>query len=139
MAINQEYSIGSIILISSSFKREPTVSFASPEYNNNVSFNVEISKEERTLNVFLTAFVKSGIKGKIEVEIEVKMLGTFTKDSPFEDEEIERFGRINAPAIIFPFIREKIASMSLSAAIPTILLPPMNFVKIAEEQSNKQD
>ncbi len=139
MAKNQEYSIASIILIKSSFKREPTVNFASPDYNNNISFNIEINRQENTLNVFLTAFIKSGIKGNTEVEIEVKMLGTFMKDGSFEDEEAERFGKINAPAIIFPFVREQIASMSLSAAIPTILLPPMNFVKIAEQQNNKQD
>lgn len=43
--------------------------------------------------------------------------------------DYEEFGRINGAAIIFPYIREHITTLSLKAGIGVIIIPPINFVK----------
>lgn len=135
---NSEYILTSIVLIESFFKRIPNVNFTSPEYKNNISVNIETQKEDMILNVSLGIKIQSGISNSIDVEAEVKMLGSFQKNTNVTDLDIETFGQVNAPAIIFPFVREHLASLSTKAGIPTILLPPMNFVKMAEVNKSKK-
>lgn len=46
---------------------------------------------------------------------------------------LKDFATINAPAILFPFVREHLASLTSKAGLKTILLPPINFIAIAKE------
>jgi preprotein translocase subunit SecB len=74
------------------------------------------------------------LKADNKIEAKVKMLGNFeyAEDSSLS---VEDFSKINAPAILFPFVREHLASVSMKAGISPILLPPVNFVKLAEKKS----
>ncbi len=56
----------------------------------------------------------------------IKMMGIFEKygDPAISD---EMFKSINAPAIIYPFIREHLFSLCLKAGIANMLLPTVNF------------
>ena len=47
---------------------------------------------------------------------------------------LENFGRINGAAIIFPYIREHISSLSIKAGIPPIVLPIVNFLNSANQK-----
>ncbi|GAB4130821.1 MAG: hypothetical protein OHK0045_17840 [Raineya sp.] len=72
-----------------------------------------------------------------EIEASIRMLGTFQcPENPHIP--IEDFAKINAPAIIFPFVREHLASVSMKAGINAILLPPINFVKMSEKTKKNQ-
>lgn len=51
------------------------------------------------------------------------------KEATFSDEE---FGRINAAAIIYPYIRQHIRGLSLDAGLNPIILPLVNFQKLYE-------
>src|SRR5208282_409540 len=66
------------------------------------------------------------------LETKVVMAGTFKKASDLDDAVLETFCNINAPAIIFPFIREMISSMSLKAGVQPILIQPINFVDLSK-------
>ena len=133
-AIN-EYTFVKIILLENFFKRIPKVNFVSPDYKNSTSINIETQKKDNNLSVLLTVNITSGIKDNVEVEVKVKMLGTFKKNTEITQLDVDTFGKINAPALIFPFIREHIASLSSKAGIPTILLPPVNFIQMAEHSN----
>jgi preprotein translocase subunit SecB len=62
--------------------------------------------------------------------------GTFQKiGTPTLD--IKTFGFINAPSIMFPFVREFLAGLSLKAGLKPILLHPVNFAALAG-QTKKQ-
>lgn len=128
---NQEYNFNNVILIESNFKRVPDVNSTSSEYKNNLTIDLESQKSDNILSVFLTVKIVSGVEEVIDVEIQVKMVGIFQKNESINQIDIDTFGKVNAPAIIFPFIREHIASLTTKAGIPTILLPPINFVKMA--------
>ena len=81
-------------------------------------------------------YYHAGVSGNKEIDSSMKISGEFECIGS-EGLSIENFAKINAPAIIFPFIRENLASISMKAGIPTILLPPINFVKLAE--SNQKE
>ena len=129
------YQLESINLIESFFKREPEISYESDEFSSNIDIKSGYNIEDNKLLVMLEIEFYAGIPEKKQIIISVKMLGVF-KQLDTEGISIDKFAKINAPAIIFPFIREHIATLSLKAGIYPILLPPINFVKLAEE---KQD
>ena len=55
------------------------------------------------------------------------------KDSP--NLPIQKFADLNANAIIYPFLREYVANLSLKAGMTVILLPSVNFVAYARKEA----
>jgi len=50
-----------------------------------------------------------------------------------EDFKISNFPKINAPAIAFPFLRAYISNFTLQSGFEPVILPSINFVKLAED------
>ena len=79
------------------------------------------------------------IKGLIEL-IE-KRYGLEVLDSHYVlvDEKFKQsdFLTINAPAIAFPYVRSYISNLTLQSGFSPIILPSVNFVKLAKKISNK--
>lgn len=50
---------------------------------------------------------------------------------------------VNAPAIIYPFVREHIASLTAKAGVDALLIPPFNFVdhyqRLKEKTTSESD
>jgi len=58
----------------------------------------------------------------------------FSSDSIISEEfRQSNFPKINAPAISFPYIRAFISNFTLQAGFNPIILPSLNFVKLAEK------
>jgi preprotein translocase subunit SecB len=55
--------------------------------------------------------------------------GVFTYTEPSDPQKIAGFAKTNAPAIIYPFLRAAVASMTLAAGVPPMTLPVINFTK----------
>jgi len=47
---------------------------------------------------------------------------------------LETFCQVNAPAILFPYLREVITNVSARSGHPAILFPTVNFVELARER-----
>lgn len=66
--------------------------------------------------------------------------GIFTYSvKPAESKLIAGFAKMNAPAIIYPFLRASIAGITLAAGVPPMTLPVINFTKfpvVVEETSS---
>ena len=127
------YKLLNIILIESRFKRQPNIHFEEEGYHNNVDINLENQTSDNKIFITLTVDFKAGVGEKEDIEAMAKMLGVFE----FEEASqipLKEFANINGPAIIFPFIREHIASCSVKAGINPILLPPINFVKLLKDK-----
>ncbi len=73
------------------------------------------------------------------VNIKVEYVGNFKKVGESSEEELDRFLNINAPAIIFPFVREVISSLSAKAMLGAILLQPVNFIKLYSDKKANSD
>ncbi len=130
-----------IILISDEFNREPNPTDTKTGLNIKQDFHFEKyfnnpdSKEESThaqLTVTLNLDVLDGT-GNICYHLKVKYLGSFQKD--LEDSNMDLLSFINnhAPAIIYPYIREHVSSLTLKAGIPALYLPPINLIALMQE------
>ena len=135
----QTYSIINIILLQSNFERDWIINLTHSEFTNHTDIKVTSQRSPEHLSVTVSLLYSAGIKGgKTEVKADIKMVGIFTV--PTESElPIDVFTNVNAPAIIFPFLREHLASISAKSGISPIMLQPINFVKNIEGKQDKMD
>ena len=134
MSDNNTFKLLNIILIDSQFKRNSEIHFSDPDFKNNFNIELNDSKAENKLFINLTINFSSGIGEIEEIKVLISMLGIF-EFSENTDIPIIDFAKINGPAIIFPFIREHLSSLSLKAGINPILLPIINFVKLDKDKA----
>ena len=130
MSNESGYRFQSIILLENVFKRNPQINFEKlpiPEVNIETDFNQDGDKIICNLKlVFKILSEKTEL-----VKCECVFAGVFQKiGEPKLD--VKTFGSINAPSIIFPFVREFLAGISLKAGLNPILLNPVNFAAMAE-------
>ncbi|WP_294822661.1 protein-export chaperone SecB, partial [uncultured Flavobacterium sp.] len=98
-----------------------------------VNIEIEDSVYENVVTIGLTIILNGITDEKSQYEFKVKYVGVFEIGSEVEL-PVEKFIQANGPAILFPFLREHIASMSLKANISPILLPPINFLKFQKNE-----
>lgn len=102
-----------------------------------VRYGIHLHFIEDTKTLIISVSVK--IPSKVK-NVPFKALVEGTAQFVFKNlpADVQRFGRINCAAIIFPFIRESVAELSRKAGMnPPILLPPVNFQKIYEDEQKK--
>ena len=123
------YKVISILLLESSFTREIEVD---TKVISNIENEIEIEPvaHETTPdnNFAVTLMIQyRGIQDKKQICLaNIRMIGVFEKyGEPVLTDD--RFKAINAPAIIYPFIREHLHNLCLKAGIANVLLPTVNF------------
>lgn len=121
-----------LILISTAFERVAQIQAID---NSKIKHetSVEVSTSENGSERFAVYLeVDHSVKYDTENIVSAKVVysGTFKKVGENTDEELNNFLNINAPAIIFPFVREVVASLTAKAMVGAILLQPVNFVKL---------
>lgn len=116
--------------MSSSFKREDIIDLNFSELNSQVDVNVEVNTDSEGKNIYVkeTLDYVANENGRDQIVSSITMLGMFEiVGTPILSPE--DFGRVNGAAIIYPFIREHLASMSLKSGLPPIFLAPLNFTQ----------
>lgn len=88
-----------------------------------VLVGVELNFKNADDKTFLNAFVQ--------------MFGAF-EPSEKNPEGLDTFATINAPAILYPFVREHIHSLTSKSGID-FLLPPFNFVEYAKKKKAEKE
>ncbi len=130
---NKAFRLENIALIESFFKREYGGEFANKDIEKSIGIEIKHATRKNILLVSVILTYHASLHGEKLVEAKIEMVGEFQYAENAEL-SVETFGRVNGPAIIFPYIREHLSNMSLKAGIPPIFLPPINFVRLAEEQ-----
>jgi len=69
--------------------------------------------------------------------ISCEMCGIFSIDEDHQNMDIQEFAEKNAPSHIFPFVREMIATTSVKAGMPPIILPPTNIVALLNKENKE--
>ncbi len=64
------------------------------------------------------------------LHIDATMYGVFEFDKELTAEQKEVFSKTNAPAILFPYLRSYITSLTALAGIPPIILPTFNMTTL---------
>lgn len=73
-----------------------------------------------------------------EFNILMEMVFLFELDEDVDEKfKQSEFLTINAPAIAFPYVRSYISNLTLQSGFSPIILPSVNFVKLAKKISNK--
>lgn len=138
MADNKELESGfrilNILLLESSFSRIESVVFNNPDIKQEINVEVNVNLNGNTVAVTNQVFYKQIFNGVEQVSAVIKMIGVFEK---FGESllDLEQFGQVNGAAIIYPYIREHLSSLSAKAGLGFIFLPPVNLTK----KSNNAD
>ena len=130
------YHFEKIVLIESMMKRFPDGSDdvdtkslpLIPKIN--LSKTEQFTEDKTRVRVDLTTELLVESNNITIFKVRVVMGGQFRIEHSANSLPIDDFININAPAIIFPFIREHIANLSIKSLLPAILLPPINFVEL---------
>lgn len=133
----ENYQILHILLKESQFSRKVIIDLNDKENDHDIKFDVETSfnKENDHLQVLIRLSYKFGSEKDSFIDAQISFIGTFLCPKQHAV-PVEIFEKLNAPAIIFPFVREHLASLTIKAMLPPIFLPSFNFSKIGEEDQN---
>ena len=122
------FRITNILLLESSFNRVQNVVFNNPDIKQDINVDVNVSVNDKIVGVGLQVNYKQIFNDIEQVSAVIKMAGVFEKigDSPLD---LEQFGQVNGAAIIYPYIREHLSSLSAKAGLGLIFLLPVNLTK----------
>ncbi len=131
-----EVKLVSVIPISVEFTLNEAYSGApSPQANYSIEVKGMISKDRQSSRVVIDVGVNRD-DAAAAFRVRVAMRGDFSAANPDNPVEWEKFNKVNAPAIVFPFAREVISSMTSRVGM-NILVPPINFVRLQEVAQEK--
>lgn len=133
--IDSGFKVNHILLIENTFKREINVVFDKDRTENFIDINVNVQVVDKVIFVTETLNYNEKFEGLEQVSILIRMVGVFeqigtTSLTPQE------FGEVNGAAIIFPYLREHLTSLSGKSGLGLIILPPFNFTKNTATLSN---
>ncbi len=119
-----------ISLLESFFKKED-IELTKEKINNNINLSLNVKQGDPIFNVTLNLDFKSKQADKDISNAKISIIGVFEIEGKKPD-YFENFCYINAPAIIYPYIREHLAMLTLKAGVPPVNLPPFNFVAFGQ-------
>ncbi len=124
-----------IILVEEEFWRDYII----PE-NSAVNFDVGVggSKVGENYNVELDSTLKLVKEDKEVLRLKSKFVGFFSAVKGEENMDIDEYVKNNAPALMFPYIREHISVITAKSGINPIFLPPINLVALLKEKTIKE-
>lgn len=101
-------------------------------------FSVSLSEPENEIyKVQLSVSIKSSEEKPQPFDLNVTMIGRFSIQMNNENEVLKQtLLRDNTVAIMFPFVRSIVASLTVAANIPPLLLPVIN---VSETLKNNPD
>ena len=122
------YKVENVILLESTFSRKISIDITEYEITNEINVTPEPheTSADNKFGVTLTLDYNGKQKDLIVCSSRIKMIGIFEKTGEPALPE-DAFKKINAPAIIYPFIREHLHALCLKGSITNIFLPTVNF------------
>lgn len=119
-----------ILLKDLSFSREPKI-LQKPSLD--LTFNSNSTIEKDVLIYELSCSITEKEK---TFNISCSMIGFFSVIPDERNMSLEDFSKTNAPAMMFPYIREVIASTTLKAGLAAVILPPVNINSLIKKSES---
>lgn len=101
--------------------------FPDDVYDINISPSGLKSRDRFDLSLDIDIKDKKGV-----VEINISVVGIFYFKENLDIKRLPNYFAINAPAILFPYIRAYISLLTSLSGIGTVLLPTMNLSSLGE-------
>ena len=100
--------------------------------NFSISFDSKaiINKAESVFQLSLTAYIKDK---EDTINIEVDIVSFFEFNSQIEKSQLDKLFFMNAPAIIFPYLRSYITTLTVLSGIDPVILPTLNLSALGKE------
>lgn len=124
-------SFDSIILVEETFWRDFNV-----PADSEIEFNVEmvINIQENNSNTQLITTLRMKSEEKEVLKLSSTFVGLFSINKGNENMDLEHYLRNNSPALMFPFIREHIATITQKSGVGPVLLPPINIIALVNNK-----
>lgn len=94
--------------------------------------------DQNVCDVSLTFLINDSAECPPPFTMKVIVTGTFRLDEWEKDENIDLI-KTNAVAIIYPFLRSLVATITSNANIPSFILPVFNVIAYFEEEERKKN
>lgn len=116
------------------FVKESYISFKEiGEYKIKIDFNASaFVKKSTTKYHLIIESVISEESGKLNIRVLSESIFDFDDQISFEDLKNGLFTK-NAPAIVFPYIRAYISSLTAMSGVPTLNLPTLNLTALGDD------
>lgn len=104
-----------------------------------IRYNLSIKHLYKQQKLIVYINVKSPIEDEYKNSpfyFEIVIKGEFKIIGEVEDSIINKYAKINCPAIIFPYLREALADITRRAGFPPFHLQPVNFIKLNNNDKN---
>lgn len=125
------FELLSVALLKASFERplELELSGGHVKTSTNIKVTFRVTEGPNShMEVELTVGVDvPTVAGKQSMQASATMLGVFMPHGNPPKEVVNSFGNVNGPAILYPFVREAIANLTIKGNVAPVLLPTMNF------------
>jgi len=83
-----------------------------------------------------TLFLDVSVADDKSFDVKISCLGTFSFKSDIKEQELSDYFVVNAPAIVFPYIRSYISALTALSGLEAVNLPVMNLTSLKEELKN---
>jgi preprotein translocase subunit SecB len=118
----------------------PGIFSADAELQPQIGFQINTETQrvgDAVYEVTLSATVSGEQDERTIFLVEVKQAGLF-EIAGFSDDDRGRLLGAQCPSVLFPFAREVIADLVQKGALPQLVLQPINFEAVYEQQQNRQ-
>ena len=92
-----------------------------------------IDKRESSFQLHLSVKIEDENKA---INIEIQAIANFAFAETIETEFLENFFYINAPALLFPYLRAYISTLTNLSGFETITLPTLNLAQLGDDLKN---
>lgn len=127
---NSPFRLESFTIIESHIVRQPD---DMGEIDVNIFPKGILNRSKKNFSLFLEVTVKD----ESSFDINIICVGVFKFKSDIPEQEMSNYFLINAPAIIFPYVRSYISAMTALSGLKAVNLPVMNLSSLKDELKNK--
>jgi len=104
----------------------------------NVSVNYQTLFSQESDREFMVLF-KIALYTKDGTEIYLEYAGFFEADHAIKQDFMNSsFPVVNAPTILYPYIRSFVSTLTMNAGMPTVILPTVNFQALANQKKQAE-
>ncbi|CAH0142516.1 Protein-export protein SecB [Pedobacter sp. Bi27] len=126
---NSPFKLDSFMIIESHIEREPG---ALQEVKVKISPKGILNRTKKNFSLFLDVSVQDNVS----VTINISCVGSFRFKNDINEQQLSNYFLINAPSIIFPYIRSYISALTALSGLPAVNLPVMNLTSLKEDLKN---
>ena len=126
---HQGIAFDKLILEKVTFETDPDYTFGKKPLGVQFGVDVEksLSEDKKRLKIVLHVHIDLSGVDPSPMKIFTVVAGYFSLHDEQNIGALEEFAEIQAPTVMFPFVREIIANLTMRTDFPPLLIPPVNM------------